>query len=80
MIKLVAMIISSSDVRCNAKNKMIITNKLKSTNSNVIVSTSDTSEEVNKKRCFLKGRRFAALWITIENHVDRRNIIGQKYG
>ena len=46
--------ISSSDVRWNAKNKMIMTNKLKSINNNAIANTSDSGEEVEKGSCFLK--------------------------
>ena len=49
------MIISSHDVRCNAKNNMIMINKLKLMNKNVIVNDSDSGEEVEEGSCFLKG-------------------------
>ena len=52
------MIISSSDVRQNVINKMIMTNKLKIINNNVIASASDSGEEVETGVCFLIGGAF----------------------
>ena len=46
MRKIDGVMISSSDVRWNVKNKAMMTNKLKSMNSNVIVNTSDSGENV----------------------------------
>ena len=59
--KIDGLIISSPDATWNAKNKMIMNDKLKSANSNVIVNTSDSGEEVEKRSCFLKGGTLAAL-------------------
>ena len=70
--------ISSSDARWNVKNKMIIANKLKIMNSNIIENASDSGEEVDKGSCFLKDSTFTDLWITIANYVDRGIMIEKK--
>ena len=49
------MLIRSSDERWTMMNKMIMTNKFKIINSNVIASASDSGEEFEEGSCFLKG-------------------------
>ena len=78
--KIDGVMISSSDARWNMKNKTMMTNKLKSTNSNVIVNTSDSGEKVETGSFFLKGGTFTALWSTIANYVDRECMFEQKHG
>ena len=79
-IKVEGMIIRMLDVRWNARNKMIMINKLKIINSNVIVSASDSIKEVDTGSCFLKGGVFAALWVMVINYIDRENMTEQEHG
>ena len=53
------------------KNKMMITNKFKSINVDVISSASDSSEEIEEGSQFLKGSTIVSLWRTIVNRVDK---------
>ena len=59
--KMDRIMISSSDVRQNTKSNMIMINKLKPINKNIIVNTSDSGEEVEEGGCFLKVGALTAL-------------------
>ena len=60
--------ITSSNVRWNAKNNMKMLNNLKYSNNNVIMNNSDSREEVNEGSSFLKGGAITALWSRIVNY------------
>ena len=49
-------------------------------NSNVITNTSDSGEEVEHGKSFLKGGSLTALWTSIFNYVDREQTHEQKHG
>ena len=64
------LMISSSDIRWNVKNQMKITYELKNANKNVVINKSDSGEEAEDRRWFLKGGTLTALWSSIVNYVD----------
>ena len=55
-------------------------NKIKSTNRNATLSTSDIGEEVEHGKSFLKGGTFTALWIAVVNNEDAEIMSDQKHG
>ena len=67
--KIEGLMISSSDVGWNVNNDVKIFNKLKRANKNVVVNDSDSEEEVEDGRCFLKRGVLTDLWGSIVKHL-----------
>ena len=74
------LVISSSDVRWKAKNETNMVHRLKNMNKKVTISTSDSGEEVDHSRWFLKGGTITALWISAFNCVEVDSMCEQECG
>ena len=61
--------ISSSDARWGAVNRNIIENKLKSIIPKITLSTSDSKEDLDKSKSFLKGGATTELWNDTNNYM-----------
>ena len=53
------------------KEKMTMSNKFKSVNSNEITKTSDSGEEVEECSFFSERRTMIDPWNIVANHVDK---------
>ena len=68
--KIYVLTMSSSDVRQSINNDMMMMNKLKSINKNIITNNSYSGEEVEEGSYLLKGGTLTSLWSSVFNYVD----------
>ena len=59
---------------------MIMINKLKLMNNNIIVNNPDSDEDVEEVSCFPKGSAFAAFFSNVFNYADVECMHEQEHG
>ena len=71
---------SSSDACWSVRNEMKMILRLKNMSKSITANTSDSGEEADNTRWFLKGDKSTSLWSSTVNHVEVDCTHDQEHG